>query len=179
MQSIQFYSENDKWGELSNFYPVKVPLIYRDKEYKTSEHLYQSLKYLMLENPNPRSDAYAELIRTASTPNKAKCLANKVCGNTYQWQKDLRTTMKQFDDVHIVHNWSDIIEDMMLLCLKLKYSSDPHCRNVLLSTGKKQLVEHTHRDKYWADGGDGSGKNRLGSLLMIVRDDLLQDQEIK
>jgi predicted NAD-dependent protein-ADP-ribosyltransferase YbiA (DUF1768 family) len=31
------------------------------------------------------------------------------------------------------------------------------------------LVEHTKKDKYWADGGDGSGKNRLGELLMKVR----------
>ena len=34
------------------------------------------------------------------------------------------------------------------------------------------LVEHTVNDHYWGDGGDGSGKNRLGQLLMQVRDEL-------
>lgn len=27
-------------------------------------------------------------------------------------------------------------------------------------------------DAYWGDGGDGRGKNRLGHLLMRVRDEL-------
>jgi N-glycosidase YbiA len=34
------------------------------------------------------------------------------------------------------------------------------------------LVEHTARDSYWADGGNGQGKNRLGVLLMRLRDEL-------
>jgi N-glycosidase YbiA len=32
-----------------------------------------------------------------------------------------------------------------------------------------QLVEHTANDSYWGDGGDGSGRNRLGALLEQVR----------
>ncbi len=35
-----------------------------------------------------------------------------------------------------------------------------------------ELVEHTANDAYWGDGGDGNGKNRLGSLLMKVREEL-------
>jgi predicted NAD-dependent protein-ADP-ribosyltransferase YbiA (DUF1768 family) len=31
------------------------------------------------------------------------------------------------------------------------------------------LIEHTVKDKYWADGGNGTGKNRLGFLLMKLR----------
>ncbi|MFC2585604.1 MAG: NADAR domain-containing protein, partial [Corynebacterium matruchotii] len=42
----------------------------------------------------------------------------------------------------------------------------------LLSTGDAYLIEHTKNDSYWADGGDGSGKNRLGEVLMAVRDSL-------
>ncbi len=42
-------------------------------------------------------------------------------------------------------------------------------RDVLLSTGDSLLVEHTPRDSYWGDGGDGSGKNMLGKILMEVR----------
>jgi len=33
-------------------------------------------------------------------------------------------------------------------------------------------VEHTDNDSYWADGGDGSGRNMLGVLLMSVRKEL-------
>jgi hypothetical protein len=32
-------------------------------------------------------------------------------------------------------------------------------------------------DSYWGDGGDGSGKNMLGKILMRVRDELRGQQE--
>jgi len=38
-----------------------------------------------------------------------------------------------------------------------------------------KLMEHTSRDTYWADGGDGSGENMLGIILMRVRTRLLQE----
>ena len=36
----------------------------------------------------------------------------------------------------------------------------------LLESGDKRIVEHTANTSYWGDGGDGSGLNRLGILLM-------------
>jgi N-glycosidase YbiA len=42
----------------------------------------------------------------------------------------------------------------------------------LLDTGDAVLVERTAHDAYWGDGGDGSGQNRLGALLMRLRDEL-------
>ncbi len=40
-----------------------------------------------------------------------------------------------------------------------------------METGNRKLVEHTKNDKYWADGGgEGKGLNKLGILLMKVRD---------
>lgn len=45
---------------------------------------------------------------------------------------------------------------------------------VRLSTGHEELIEHTTHDSYWADGGDGNGKNMLGKLLMQVRRELSQ-----
>jgi O-acetyl-ADP-ribose deacetylase (regulator of RNase III) len=44
--------------------------------------------------------------------------------------------------------------------------------DTLLSTGNDYLVEHTKNDSYWADGGDGTGKNMLGIILMEVRDSI-------
>ena len=45
-------------------------------------------------------------------------------------------------------------------------------RSILLGTGDATLVEHTENDAYWGDGGDGSGKNMLGKILMRVRERL-------
>jgi len=41
-----------------------------------------------------------------------------------------------------------------------------------LNTGDAKIVEQTENDDYWGDGGDGSGKNMLGKILMRVRDEL-------
>ena len=53
-----------------------------------------------------------------------------------------------------------------------KFSQHDDIRQVLLSTGDARIVEHTENDSYWGDGGDGSGKNMLGRILMEVRENL-------
>jgi N-glycosidase YbiA len=47
----------------------------------------------------------------------------------------------------------------------------------LLETKDCKLVEHTKNDKFWADGGNGSGQNKLGILLMQLRDELRKKQQ--
>lgn len=46
--------------------------------------------------------------------------------------------------------------------LKHKFRQNEQLKIKLLSTETKKIVEHTEKDSYWGDGGDGSGKNRLG-----------------
>jgi len=53
-----------------------------------------------------------------------------------------------------------------------KFTQHPELRELLLATGDAALVEHTENDAYWGDGGDGSGKNRLGEIPMRVREEL-------
>jgi ribA/ribD-fused uncharacterized protein len=84
----------------------------------------------------------------------------------------LKNTIDQFPDVDRNPNWELIKDDMMLDVLRMKFNSHPHCQSVLLSTKNSNLAERTIKDNYWADGGDGSGKNMLGKLLMKVRDEL-------
>jgi len=58
-----------------------------------------------------------------------------------------------------------------------KFTQHADLRTILLGTGDAQLVEHTAKDSYWADGGDGSGRNRLGQILMSVRAELRQQEQ--
>ena len=44
-----------------------------------------------------------------------------------------------------------------------KFTQHADLREILLATGDARIVEHTENDAYWGDGGDGSGKNRLGT----------------
>jgi hypothetical protein len=61
-------------------------------------------------------------------------------------------------------------DDAMRGALAAKFAQHAELRDILLSTGNCRLVEHTANDSYWGDGGDGSGANRLGHLLMELRD---------
>ena len=69
-------------------------------------------------------------------------------------------------------DWEEIKDKVMLQALRMKFSQHPEIAKELLSTGDAIIIEHTQNDAYWADGGDGSGKNKLGLLLMQVREEL-------
>ena len=60
----------------------------------------------------------------------------------------------------------------MYVALYAKFTQHERLTKMLLDTGDRKLVEHTTRDSYWGDGGDGSGQNRLGKLLMKLREEL-------
>lgn len=56
-----------------------------------------------------------------------------------------------------------------------KFRAHSPLAEALQATGQTLLLEHNPkigRDVHWSDNGDGSGMNRLGMLLMIVRDRL-------
>ena len=66
----------------------------------------------------------------------------------------------------------------MKKALIAKFTQHKDLRAKLIATKDAQLIEHTHRDKYWGDGNDGGtgekGLNMLGKLLMEIRE-LLKD----
>ena len=56
-----------------------------------------------------------------------------------------------------------------------KMAQDPRLRELLLSTKKRVIIEHTTNDSYWGDGGapkwrTGDSGNKLGQILMEVRE---------
>jgi len=53
-----------------------------------------------------------------------------------------------------------------------KFTQHDALRNQLLATQGIQLVELSHGDAFWGNGGNGRGQNRLGHLLMELRDEL-------
>lgn len=64
----RFWSRNDDNFWLSNFFPA--PIQWDGKEWPTSEHLYQALKF--------RNESDVEAIRLCKTPKQAKQLARKI-----------------------------------------------------------------------------------------------------
>jgi hypothetical protein len=68
-------------------------------------------------------------------------------------------------------DWESIKIALMTNAVRAKFTQHKQMREILLSTGTATIVEHTTNDSYWGDGGNGSGKNMLGKILM-VRDEL-------
>ena len=74
--------------------------------------------------------------------------------------------------VKMRRDWESVKEGIMRVAVLAKFTQHEELRTLLLSTGDAKLVEHTENDAYWGDGGDGSGKNWLGRILMEVRETL-------
>ena len=147
MGPIYFYRREEPYYELTNFYdhPMKDE---NGFSYPTCEHYFQSHKFL------PHSPYIAQAVCEAKGPRAAFDLAHK-----YHDQE-------RKDWLH------EGVRDMVMLeGLRLKFRV-PAMRDVLLSTGDRKLVERSPVDSYWGDGGDGTGKNRLGELLMQVRGEI-------
>lgn len=137
---IRFYSVGDEYGEFSNFAPYPIKL--KSKTWPTAEHYFQAQKYA--------GTPMEEQIRRCKDPHIA-------------------AQMGRNRKLKIRKDWESVKEDVMLAALKAKFSQHEDLRKLLASTGDAKLVEHTEDDGYWGDGGDGTGKNRLGFLLMQVR----------
>ena len=168
---ILFYRENELHGELSNFFALKTPIVFRGKAYATSEHLYQALKFLYDGAPKQNSH-YAEQIRLAKTPNMAKILARLKVGGGYKWRLVLDEQIRTAVSNGVVQrsDWEQVKVEQMRMVLKLKFVQDKHCRGILLQTGTASLVENSPFDRFWGSGGrGGKGENMLGKLLVEVR----------
>jgi ribA/ribD-fused uncharacterized protein len=79
--------------------------------------------------------------------------------------------------------WKITGEDRaMQYVLRLKMQQHPEVAQLLLSTKDKYLVEHVplnhQSNKYWNDGGDGSGSNMLGHYLMQLREQIAKQQAV-
>jgi ribA/ribD-fused uncharacterized protein len=57
----------------------------------------------------------------------------------------------------------------MYRAVKAKFEQNRGLRELLLATGNDELIHQSNSDFFWGAGEDGSGDNRLGSLLVKSR----------
>lgn len=74
--------------------------------------------------------------------------------------------------VQLVHNWEEIKNTVMYTVCKDKFTRNPELGAKLLATGNAQLIEgNTWNDRCWGVC-NGVGENRLGKILMHIREEL-------
>jgi ribA/ribD-fused uncharacterized protein len=146
---VYFYSKTTAYYELSNFSPHGFQL---DGAYwPTVEHYFQAQKF-------PSEPAYQQKIRLARSPKDAKALGRS-------------------RKVPLRPDWEVVKDEVMRRALRAKFLTHPDLMAMLLETKGRELIENAPSDYYWGCGRTGTGKNRLGSLLMELRAALKADTE--
>lgn len=146
--AIHFYRKDDPYGQFSNFYPSPIEL--DGYAWPTVEHYFQAQKFVA-------DEKHFQNVLQISKPIAALFYSRR-------YKSAVRP------------DWHQIKDGIMLKACLAKFEQHPDLRELLLSTGDQPLFEHTTKDSYWGDGGDGSGRNQLGITLMEVRKILRERQ---
>ncbi len=140
--TIFFYRVDERFGAFSNFAPFPIEI--EGVVWPTSEHYFQAQKFA--------DPALQRQIRKTPSPMEAAQMGRRLPG--------------------LREDWDLVRDEVMMDALWAKFTQHKGLKRLLLGTDGSRLVEHTANDSYWADGGDGTGANRLGELLMELRDEL-------
>jgi DNA-directed RNA polymerase II subunit RPB2 len=144
-QVIKFSASTPTFKEFSTYH--RVALMLDGKAYPTVEHYFQAMKF-------PDHPEYQETIRVSKTPAQAKRL-----GKTTEFTGR--------------SDWSTEKDAIMLKALREKFSDrHPKLKQMLLETNEALIQDISPLDNYWGVGKKGTGQNKLGKLLMTVRDEL-------
>lgn len=141
--TLWFYAQTEAFGEFSNFSPHGIEM--DGVWWPTVEHYFQAQKFVDAD--------YRARIARASTAKMAKSLG-------------------QSRAFAIWADWDHRRDAVMLEAVRRKFTTHSALGALLLSTGDEVLAEASPNDFYWGAGGDGSGLNRLGQILMQVRGEL-------
>ena len=147
-KEVRFFGTKGRFGLFSNF--AETPLWIGGLRYPTSEHYFQSMKFI---DTDPD---WAENVRQAETP-----LISKKLG--------------QSRDHPISRDWSrgedgGISVVVMRRVLLIKLLQNVEFRELLFSVPKDTtIIEASPWDYYWGEGKKKTGKNMLGKLLMELR----------
>lgn len=116
------------------------------EDYLTSEHYYQAMK--------AQTQEEHDYIKSAPTPHESRN-RGKAC---------------QLRD-----GWDEMRDDVMLNVVMSKFYQHSNLAAILLSTGDSELIEWAPWDNYWGSGQTGYGKNKLGKILMKIREKMRED----
>jgi ribA/ribD-fused uncharacterized protein len=119
-------------------------------KWKTVEHYFQASKYVHIPQ-------YYNLIKNCSTPNKAIALGLSL-------------------DIHIRKDWESVKEDVVRSALLAKFKTHVALSQLLVKSGFEMIIVSSENDSYWGVVNHKNGYNRLGVLLMELRNILQLEQ---
>ena len=82
-------------------------------------------------------------------------------------------------NVELSPEWNDVQLEIMEMILKLKLEQYPEIKESLLSTGLRPIIEYKRNDCFWSDKNCSSSKNIVGKLLMKIRNEFYENEDIE
>ncbi len=148
---ITFNSYNEHFI-LSNMMPVTID--YKGTTFYGVDHLFHYLLYY--QNPDIQMEIMKKS-RGICANYKAKQISEK--------NKELISNITPTQQ-----------RNLLKKCMMLKYQQSDQCRDYLLSTENKQLIEFAFwGDKFWGcilKDGEYVGENQTGKILMEIRNEI-------
>lgn len=158
-KKILSFSAEHRW--LSNFWvaPIELTAFGEFHRFDSSEQLFQMAKLEFSEVERDERRELFDEVASLDTPGKTKRFGRAIPNLN-------------------VEAWNGYRDRAMAQALKAKYSQHPELAQKLLDLDGYYLEEGNHwGDRYW--GVDGTGQNRLGILLMALRDRWLAEREVQ
>jgi ribA/ribD-fused uncharacterized protein len=129
----------------------------------TSEHAYQAMKFL--------DPALQQRVWEQETPKKAATIGRDPT-------LPLRPDWEKPDSIPDPPAIVKVKDRFMYEIVLAKFRQNKDLGQRLMDSGDAYLVEDTYRtgDAYWGETSPGVGENRLGHILMKVREQLREDK---
>lgn len=154
---VVFFKVKEEWGGLSNM-NNDYPLLVKGIRIGSSEALYQAMRY-------PHRPDWQREILGAPGAMQAKMKSKKDGRRKHGTRPD----------------WDTIQVDVMRWVLRVKLGCHERVfGRLLLATGERAIVERSRKDRFWGAVLDEEvlhGENRLGQLLMELRDDFRRTKQ--
>lgn len=144
------------YSPLSNLYECSFKL--RDIEWRSAENAYQGLRFYWESSNHETTTLLMDLVKKISIiqPLKAREIGDK--HSSFERKDWLQKGTDRFS----------VRDRFMMEILVAKFSSN-ELIDILLSTGDKKIIIISNTERYWSFVQGGSSENRLGEILMIVR----------
>lgn len=141
-----FTPQDTPYGPLSVMASTRI--YHHHMYWRTAEHCYQAMKFITTD------PAHVQRIRNAPTAQHARQLGHN-------------------SRAHIRHDWAMVKTGIMYEVQTLKFEQHVHLADLLIATHPAPIVEHSTSSLYWGAHVDStSGENRLGHMLMTIRETL-------
>ena len=146
-EACVFRTTRGEWGIFSNFANLPAPISAADRNFTTSEHLYQASKF------RQSPEVQARIAGAASASEAAKIGRDGRNGPDADWNERRVNAMR----------WA----------IRMKRETHPALVDPAIEkTGNRPIVEFSNKDSFWGARRDGDklvGQNILGRLWMELR----------